>query len=461
MGAMTVTTAAAVAALGAIVGEAHVLHDPEVTAAYAIDWTRRVRGEPLAVVRPGSTDEVAAVLRWAAAHGVAVVPQGGNTGLVAGAIAPAGQLCLQLTRLDAIGPVDPVAAQVTVGAGVTLEALQRAASAAGLRFPVDLAARSAATVGGMVATNAGGLHVIRHGPMRANVVGVEAVRTDGTVIGDLRGLLKDNTGYHWPSLLCGSEGTLAVVTQVRVQLVAPDAEQVVALLAFADAAVAVDAAASLRHRLPGVSAIELVRRDGVALVCESFGLPAPFDPPAPVVLLVEAEGDAGVLERFAAAVEATPGVRDVKVADDPERRRALWAYRERHTEAIALLGTTHKLDVTLPLRGLAAFMDDVRALIARERPEAAVWLFGHAGDGNVHVNITGLDADDDIDAAVLGLVARSGGSISAEHGIGRTKRAFLHLNRTPSELAAMRAVKRALDPTLTLSPGVLLPDADA
>lgn len=456
---MTVPRDAAVAALGAIVGMRHVLHEPDVVAAHAIDWTRRVRGEPLAVVRPGSTDEVAAVLAWASTHGVAVVPQGGNTGLVGGAIAPAGQVCLQLTRLDTIGEVDPSSAQLTVGAGVTLEALQRAARAAGLAFPVDLAARSAATVGGMVATNAGGLHVIRHGPMRANVVGVEAVRSDGSVIGDLRGLLKDNTGYHWPSLLCGSEGTLAVVTAVRVQLVEPDDEQVVALLAFPGADVAVAAAAALRRRLPDVSAIELVLRSGVELVCDTFGLPAPFDPPAPVVLLVEASGASGVLERFAAAVEATESVLDVKVADDPERARALWAYRERHTEAIAQLGTTHKLDVTLPLGRLASFMDEVRAQIATARPDAAVWLFGHAGDGNVHVNITGVEPDDEaIDAVVLELVAASGGSISAEHGIGRTKRAFLPLNRTPAELAAMRAIKRALDPTATLNPGVLLPD---
>jgi FAD/FMN-containing dehydrogenase len=444
--------------LATLVGAANLLRDPEVMAGYAVDWTRRVHGAPLAVVRPGSTAEVAAVLAWADSHRVAVVPQGGNTGLVGGASAPAGQLCLQLTRLDTIGPVDALSGQVTVGAGVTLDALQRAARDAHLRFAVDLAARSAATIGGMVATNAGGLHVIRHGPMRAQVVGVEAVRADGTIIGDLRGLLKDNTGYHLPSLLCGSEGTLAVVTRVRVQLVAPDAEQSVALLAFSDATSAIIAATALRRGFADVSAIELVHANGVDLVCRSFDLAPPFDPPAPVLLLVEASGPAGVVERFAAAVDKVDGVRDAKVADDPERSAALWRYRERHTEAIALLGVTHKLDVTLPLGRLARFLDDVRALVASERPTAAVWLFGHAGDGNVHVNITGVDADDDdIDAHVLGLVASSGGSISAEHGIGRTKRAFLHLNRTDGEIDTMRAIKHAFDPHGTLSPGVLLP----
>lgn len=446
-------------ALGRVVGSGGLVRDPDLLTGVSVDWTRRVHGAPVALVRPASTAEVAGVLRWASAHGVAVVPMGGNTGLVGGAMAPAGQICLQLTRLDDIEPVDVLESQVTVGAGVTLAALQAAARSAGMRFGVDLAARSAATVGGMVATNAGGLHVIRHGGMREQVVGVEAVRIDGTVIGDLRGLRKDNTGYHLPSLLCGSEGTLAVVTRVRVRLVAPDAERAVALLAFADADAAVRAAATLRRSLAEVSAIELVLAEGVALVCDAFGLAAPFDPPAPAVLLVEASGDDGVLARFADAVASLDHVLDAKVADDPERAAALWQYRERHTEAIALLGTTHKLDVTLPLGRLASFMTEVRMLVRRERPAASVWLFGHAGDGNVHVNITGVDADDDaIDAQVLALVAASGGSISAEHGIGRTKRSFLHLNRTAGEIDTMRAIKRAFDPAGLLAPGVLLPD---
>jgi FAD/FMN-containing dehydrogenase len=220
----------------------------------------------------------------------------------------------------------------------------------------------------------------------------------------------------------------------------------------------VRAAAALRRSLDDVSAIELMQADGIALVVRAFDLHEPFDPVPPVVLLVEASGRSGVLDRFAVAVAALEGVLDAKVADDPERAAALWQYRERHTEAIARLGTTHKLDVTLPLAGLADFMTEVRALVVAHRPAAAVWLFGHAGDGNVHVNITGVEADDEeIDAAVLALVAASGGSISAEHGIGRTKRAFLHLNRTAAELDTMRAIKHAFDPRGTLSPGVLLP----
>jgi FAD/FMN-containing dehydrogenase len=445
-------------ALVDIVGPAHVLDDPSITGGFARDWTGRFAGSTAAVVRPGSTAEVAAVLVACAGAGVAVVPQGGNTGLVAGGVALGGELTLSLTRLDHIAPVEPVSAQVTAGAGVTLAALRRAASAAGLDFAVDLAARDTATIGGMVATNAGGLHVIRYGPMRAQLVGVEAVLSTGAVIGDLRGLLKDNTGYHWPSLLCGSEGTLAVVTRARLRLVPRPAEHAMALLAVADAATAVGVTAALRHSLPDVHAIELMTAAGVGLVCDTLGLPPPFARPAPFVVLVEAAGAPGVLERLAATVGVIAGVDDTAVAVEPDRRAMLWRYREAHTEAIARLGPAHKLDVTLPGPALGAFLPEVSELVTRLRPEARVWLFGHAGDGNVHVNVTGVEAgDDEVDAAVLELVAERGGSISAEHGIGRAKLAFLHLNRTPDELAAMRAVKRALDPAGILNPGVLLP----
>ncbi|HEV8299261.1 MAG TPA: FAD-binding oxidoreductase [Acidimicrobiales bacterium] len=441
-----------------IVTPAHVLEDPGITAGFARDWTGRHQGVTTAVVRPASTAEVAAVLRACADQGMSVVPQGGNTGLVAGGVAADGEITLALTRIDGIAPVDAADAQVTVGAGVALSALHTTARAAQLEFPVDLSARESATIGGMVATNAGGLHVIRHGAMRAQLTGIEAVRSTGAVIGDLRGLLKDNTGYHWPSVLCGSEGTLAVVTRVRVRLVAPAEDRAVALLAFAEAPAAVVAAGHLRTALPDVDAIELVTAEGITLVCDSLRLPRPFAEPAPVALLVEVAGTTGAVERLAAAVGDVASVQDAAVAVDPERRAALWRYREAHTESIARLGPVHKLDVTLPAGALATFMDEVRARIGGLRPEARVWLFGHAGDGNIHVNVTGVAPDDDaLDGAVLELVASHGGSISAEHGIGRAKRAFLHLNRTAADIDAMRAMKRALDPAGILNPGVLLP----
>ena len=449
----------AVAQLRKSVGPAHVIDDPELVRGYTQDWTGRLHGSSAAVVRPANTAEVAEVLRICAEHGLAVVPQGGNTGLVGGSIAFDGAITVSSTRIDSIGPIDALTGQVTVGAGASLAALQAAAQRAGLQFGVDLAARDSATVGGMAATNAGGLNVVRHGPMRAQLVGTTAVRSTGDVIGDVRGLLKDNTGYHWPSILCGSEGTLAIITDVRVQLVARDVDVAVALFAFDDAADAVDAAAIMRRDFSDVHAIELVTEAGITLVCDALSIAPPFPEPARFVLLVEGAGPPGVVDRLAAVAESLARVRDSAVAIDPEPRAALWRYREAHTESIARLGPVHKLDVTLPLPALAAFLADVRVAVGRVRPDAAVWLFGHAGDGNVHVNITGVDPDDDdVDELVLRLVAERGGSISAEHGIGRAKLAHLHLNRTPAEIDAMRALKRALDPSGILNPGVLIPD---
>jgi FAD/FMN-containing dehydrogenase len=446
------------AELRRIVGDRHVLEDAEVLSGFTHDWTGRVVGDTAAVVRPGSAEEVAAVLAACAQHGHAVVPQGGNTGLVAGSVAFDGAITLSTARLTAVHEVDTLSATVRAEAGAPLAAVQAAAHASGSTFGVDLAARGTATVGGMVATNAGGLHVIRHGPMREQLMGVRAARSNGDLIGALRPLAKDNTGYHWPSILCGSEGTLAVVTDVLLRLV-PSAEDVaVALFAFATAHEAITAAALVRRAFADVNAIELVTDAGVALVCASLDVPPPFATPAPYLLLVEGAGTPGVVERLADVAASLEGVLDSAVAVDPEPRAALWRYREAHTESIARLGPVHKLDVTLPLSGLASFIEDVRAVVTDLRPDAAVWLFGHAGDGNVHVNVTGVAPDDeDVDRVVLELVAQRDGSISAEHGIGRAKLAYLRLNRTAAEIDAMRAVKRALDPAGILNPGVLLP----
>jgi FAD/FMN-containing dehydrogenase len=311
----------------------------------------------------------------------------------------------------------------------------------------------------MVATNAGGLHVIRWGPMRNQLTGLRAATTTGTVVGDERGLLKDNTGFHLPSVLCGSEGTLAVVTSARVRLVTPARAHAVALLAFADADRATRAAGALRHALDDVSAIELMVAEGVELVCAVHDWPPPFTTRHEVLLLVEASGADGVVDRLAEAVQSIEGIDDVAVGETFDQRTRLWRYREAHTEAIATRGAAHKLDVTLPPAVLGTFMREVRVLVARHRPDAAVWLFGHAGDGNVHVNLTGVAPDDEeIDEIVLRMVAAHGGSISAEHGIGRAKRKWLHLNRSDADLALFRSLKRAFDPDGILNPGVLLPD---
>ena len=443
-----------VATLAGIVGPRHVLVDPDQRRGHEVDWTGRYRGTALAVVRPGSTDEVAEVLARCRRAGVAVVPQGGNTGLVGGSVPVDGGVVVSTTRLDAIGPVDRDAGQVTVGAGTTLAAVQRAAAAAGWAYGVDFGARDAATIGGTIATNAGGHHVLRFGSTRRQVIGVEAVLADGRRIARLHGLVKDNTGYDLAGLLCGSEGTLAVLTAARLALVPAPGARTTALVGLESTAAAVAAVGRLRRQVPGLEAVELMLAAGIALVAEHLGRPPPFAPLPPAALLVEAEGPGAESALAAALADAGP----VLVATDSVRRAALWRWRDAHTEAIATLGVPHKLDVTLPAAELARFLDDVAAAVHEVQPRARSWLFGHAGDGNIHVNVTGSDPDDPaVDDAVLALVLERGGSISAEHGIGRAKAAWLARDRSPEEVDVMRSVKRAFDPDGILNPGVLWP----
>ena len=251
---------------------AQVIEDPEMIASYTTDWTGRFSGSSKAVVRPGSTDEVAGVVAACRELGVALVPQGGNTGLVGGGVPLHDEVVLSLQRLQTLEPVDPLAGQVTAGAGVTLSSVQHAAGAAGWAYGVDLGARDSATVGGTVATNAGGTHVLRYGNTRAQVIGVEAVLGTGSVISHLGGLVKDNTGYDLPGLLCGSEGTLAVVTAARLRLVPPMPFRTVAVLAFATVAQAVDASVVFRRSLPTLDACELFLLAGLELVCSTTGI---------------------------------------------------------------------------------------------------------------------------------------------------------------------------------------------
>ena len=446
------------AALRDEVGALNVRTDPDVIAANVVDWTGRFRGATDAVVRPGNVDEVAAVLALCDAQRIALVPQGGNTGLVGGSVPLHGEIVLDLTRLDAIGPVDARTGQVTAQAGVTLARLQREARDAGWQYGVDLGARDVATVGGTVATNAGGVHVLRYGPTRRQLVGIEAVLADGRVVRRLDGLEKDNSGYDLAGLLCGSEGTLAVITAVRLRLHAPTRHAVVALCAFDDVDTALDAVGTLRRELDCVNAIELFFDEGVELVRDRLGLARPFPTAHRAYVLVEAAANTDPTGALARAVDACAGVADVAVATDAVAGRALWRYREGHPEAINLLGAPLKLDVSLPADQLAEFIRDVPGRVAAVEPAASVWMFGHAGDGNVHVNVTGdpLDAER-ITETVFELVAGRHGSISAEHGIGTAKRRYLHLVRSDAEIATYRAIKRALDPNGILNPHVLIP----
>jgi FAD/FMN-containing dehydrogenase len=445
------------AALTEVVGDEHVLVDPDLVRGHEVDWTGRFVGATPAVVRPADTAEVAAVLAICHAESIAVVPQGGNTGLVGGGVPLSGELVLSTSRLRDLGAVDELAGQITVGAGVTLGALHRHLAGTSLAYAVDLAARDTATVGGTIATNAGGVHVLRWGATRRQLLGVEAVTADGRVLRHLDGLVKDNTGYDLSGLLCGSEGTLAVVTAARLALVPRHPFSVVALCAFADVASAVLVTSELRRRVEALDAAELFLDDGLALVRSVTGRPAPFAVEHPVYVLFEASDADDPSARLAAELEGRPGLLDVAVATDAGRRAELWALREEHTSAINTLGPPHKLDVTLPLRELAQFVDAVPEVVRSIDPDARCWLFGHLGDGNVHVNVTGLAADDErVDDAVLSVVVAAGGSISAEHGIGTAKRRWLPLQRSAAEIDVFRAIKAALDPAGILNPRALL-----
>jgi FAD/FMN-containing dehydrogenase len=444
--------------LSTVVGTEHVLVDPDLTASYARDWTGRFTGTPSAVIRPGTAAEVAEVVVLCRAASIALVPQGGNTGLVGGGVPLAGEAVLSLRRLSGISDVDRRAGQLTAGAGTSVTEVQAAAAAIGWAYGVDLGSRDSATVGGTVATNAGGLQVLRHGATRAQLTGMEAVLGTGAVVSHLGGLLKDNTGYDLAGLLCGSEGTLGVVTAARLRLVPPSPQRVVALLAFSSTEAAVDTAFLLRRALPNLQSLELFLRAGLDLVCRVTGAAHPFAETHPVFLLAEAAGPTDPMPAMAAALDSVPSVAGAAVATDSIRRAELWRYREAHTEAINTLGAPHKLDVTLPAPELAAFIDRVPAVVAEADARAATWLFGHVADGNVHVNITGVAADDlTVDDRVLTYAAGLGGSISAEHGIGTAKRPWLHLNRSAAEIGAFRSIKGALDPAGILNPNVLLP----
>ncbi|HEY9379058.1 MAG TPA: FAD-binding oxidoreductase, partial [Jiangellaceae bacterium] len=391
--------------LAAVVGPEHVLTDDALTVGYRTDWTGRWEGRTLAVVRPASTAEVVEVVRACAAAGVPLVAQGGNTGLVGASIARDGEVILSLRRLDAIESVDPVERTISAEAGVTVAAAQRAASDVGLMLGIDLAARDSATLGGVVATNAGGLRVVRHGSTRAQVAGLEAVLADGSVLRRWTGLAKDNVGYDLVGLLTGSEGTLGVITKVLMRLVSRPTQVQVALVGVfsLDAATAVLAAA--RNAGLTVEAAEFFHAAGLALVRSSSGLRPPFDREYPTYVLLELSRTTA--EEVAATLAAQGDlIGDATIESGPGTR--LWAYREGHTEAIsaaslAVGGAPVKLDVSVPLSRLARFEAAIRTTVAEQFARAQVLTFGHLAEGNAHINLLGLPPAMAADATELAL----------------------------------------------------------
>lgn len=447
-------------ALAEVVGSRHVLSDPELKSSYERDYTGRYGGSAGLVVRPADTSQVAAVMAVCARKGAPVVPQGGNTGLVGAGVPRNQEVLVSLQRLNAVGEVDQAIGQVTVGAGATLAALQEAARAAGQDAALDFGARDSCTVGGVVACDAGGARALRHGTARAHVAGLEAVLADGSTVSRLAGLTKDNAGYDLPQLLVGSEGTLGIITRVRWKLAPLLSSRVAALVGLANAREAAHLLQSLRAKAPSLESCDFFLDDGLQLVLEHQQRESPIRDRAPFYVLAECAAQSDPTAELAEALEQA-GVDDALVADDAAGRRGLWTLREGHTDAINAAGVPHKLDVGVPLSQLDRFLEEVPGAV-REAGAERVILFGHLGDGNVHVNVLGADPDDHRpDDAVLELALRCGGTISAEHGVGVAKAAWLERARGPQEVAAMRAVKRALDPDNLLNPGAVLPATPA
>ncbi|TYL45517.1 FAD-binding oxidoreductase [Nocardioides sp. BGMRC 2183] len=464
---------ALLAELRAALGPTAVLDAPEEMAPHLTDWTGAFTGHAFAVVRPATTDEVAAVVRACVAAGVGVVPQGGNTGLAGGAIpGPDGAaVVVVLDRMRRVREVDPVADTITVEAGVALQSVQESAVEAGRLFPLSLGSEGSCTVGGNVSTNAGGTAVLRYGMMRELVLGLEVVLPDGRIWDGLRPLRKDNTGYDLKQLFIGAEGTLGIVTAAVLRLFPATPRRATALLALES----VEAATALLPLLRGVAGEqlttwELISREALGLVLEHHpGARDPFDAEHRWYGLVELAGasadvDVRLQDALEAAAEAGLLV-DAVVAGSPQQRAALWVLREGVSEAQKIAGATLKHDVTLPTRALPDFVAQVGPRLRDALPGVRLVTYGHVGDGNLHYNLSAPVGDDaalraaapTLTRIVYDAVAGLGGSISAEHGVGVLKRDAAASYKSEVEVELMRTVKRALDPRGLMNPGKVVP----
>jgi FAD/FMN-containing dehydrogenase len=449
-------TTSLTATLAEIVGDRYVSSDPDVLAARTVDHTGRYRGSASALVRPGSDDEVAAVLSACRDAGVFVTVQGGRTSLVAGTVPEHDDVLLSTERLSEIGAVDTVERRVHVGAGATLAAVQRAAADAGLVFGVDLAARDSATMGGMASTNAGGLRTVRYGNMGEQVLGVDVALPDGSLVKRHSEVRRDNTGYDLSSLFVGAEGTLGVITGLDVRLHPVPAHRVTAIAGFDGLADLIDVGREFRDA-DGIAALELIDARASALTAEHVGVGAAAD--GAWQLLIELAGDTDQTERLADALERAKLAGEPAVGVDPSASHRLWQVREAVAEVLGVYGPPLKFDVSLPLAAIASFADAATALVAEHAPEAIPVLFGHIGEGNLHLNLVRCTLDGDREralySAMMALIARFGGNVSSEHGVGSRKRDYLSMSRTAADIAAMRAVKAAFDPGGYLNPAVL------
>ncbi len=464
--------------LRAIVGAAHVLtrDDGNDLSAWEQDWRKRAHGHALAVVRPGSTDEVSAVVRACAAAGHSLVPQGGNTGLVVGSVPDDSgrQVVLSLTRLNQVRAIDGANLTMTVEAGCVLQTLQETAEKAGFLFPLSLAAEGSCTIGGNLATNAGGTQVVRYGNARDLCLGLEVVTAQGEVWQGLSGLRKDNTGYDLRDLFVGSEGTLGIITAATMKLYPLPAAQLTAWAAVPslEAAVALLGLAH-RHLGAGLTGFEVMGQFALGLVDRHMPqLRVPLWADHPYCVLLEnsdSESEAHARTQFEHLLESAfeDGiVSDAVVAESLQQAHQLWHIRESIPLAQAEEGLNIKHDISIPVSRIPAFCAETDALLQREIPGVRLVNFGHLGDGNLHYNVQAPAHGDPatflreqearVNTLVFDQVHRFGGSISAEHGVGSLKADKLPLYKDPVALGLMRSIKQALDPHNILNPGRVL-----
>jgi FAD/FMN-containing dehydrogenase len=463
------------AALKAIVGPKGWIDEAGAVEPYLIEERGLFHGSCAAVVRPTTTSELAAVVRVCAAAGVPMVPQGGNTGLVGGGV-PFGGIVISTGRLDRIRALDFADRTITVEAGVTLAAVQKAADDADALFPLSLAAEGTCQIGGNLATNAGGTAVLRYGNARDLVLGLEVVLADGRIWNGLGGLRKDNSGYDLKQLFLGSEGTLGIITAAVLKLFPKPRARETALAAVPSAEAAV-ALFRRCHRVAGdaLTAFEMIGGRALEMCVRNIpGVADPFAVPPPASVLIELasprEGDPlrEVLEAVLGESLEDGLVTDAVLADSMAQRRALWRLRESIPEAQKHEGGSIKNDISIPLSRLAVFLDQATAAVERAMPGIRVVAFGHLGDGNIHFNLSqppGIDRAaflaewGRIERIVADVAAGLGGSFAAEHGIGTLKRDGLVRYKSPVAIDLMRAIKRALDPANLLNPGKVLPPA--
>ncbi|MEX1365145.1 MAG: FAD-binding oxidoreductase [Nannocystaceae bacterium] len=464
-----------------ILGTEHLIAEGDDLEFYGHD---RCRGDwpvaPALVALPGSVEQVQAVVRACAAHGAAIVPSGGRTGLTGAATATGGEVVLSLERMHRILEVDPAARTLRCEAGATVEAVHHAAAEHDLLYPIDFAAKGSAHIGGSIATNAGGVKVLRYGLTRQWVQGLRVVVASGECLSLGGALVKDNTGYDLRQLFIGAEGTLGIVVEATLRLCAPPADRVVALCAVPDEARVLELFTRVQGAGLTLQAFECFDAGCLRRVLEHRGSEGrgPFDPPSPQHALIEVE----VPQRGPAALEATTDalaecladaqeaetIIDAVLASTEHQARELWSLREDTSESLHS-HHPHKSDISVPVASLPRFLAAWRERVAAELPGVEAVVFGHIGDGNLHLNL--LEPPEQspeqfgarckaFDARSYGLVHDFGGSVSAEHGIGLLKRDHLHFSRTPAELAMMRAIKQALDPQGMFNPGKVLPDPD-